>query len=466
MKKQFFTLAVLLYIAITAQAQEQDTYTIYCGESITLMPDGGSLGTNATWKWYTGSCGGTLAGTGNALTVNPTTAATYYVRAEGSCGTTTCRSVVVNIKAPSFSIVRLANQATEGCLISFIAKSFPAGGTIKWSGATSTGDNAATVTMRQAAATSTVGETGGYYKVSATYTIAAGSGCSSTANNYTGYTATCPYTGNDLVTGTCYQDGAGAGNWRAQILDARISGTAELNANEGRKYYNVVQMADGKWWMAQNLDYRKGLTWFNDARSYTSGYVGTYWCPGANGATFTTKAGCNIYGSLYPQGAIRASGGTGTVAEHSSADPSGVQGICPNNWHLPSDTEWGKMLDCAEGNCNSGIHYPVLSGYHGNTGRLLKSANTCPKNDPECTTLSNPQWYYDSLTAGTDYWGFNLIPAGGRSIYGYFEGLGTSAIAWTSSEQIVVTNWVYNQWTVNFKSVVLSRGFSVRCVRN
>ena len=59
---------------------------------------GQSLGTNAQWKWYSGSCGGTSVGTGTSINVTPTTTTTYYARAEGDCNTTDCVShtVVVN----------------------------------------------------------------------------------------------------------------------------------------------------------------------------------------------------------------------------------------------------------------------------------------------------------------------------------------------------------------------------------
>jgi len=62
---------------------------------------GGSLGTNASWKWYTGSCGGTLVGSGSPLNVSPATTTTYYVRAEGECGTTSCAQVTVTVKTAS-----------------------------------------------------------------------------------------------------------------------------------------------------------------------------------------------------------------------------------------------------------------------------------------------------------------------------------------------------------------------------
>ena len=70
---------------------------ICVGSSTTLNVNGGSLGTGANWNWYTGSCGGSLVGSGPSLTVSPGTTTTYYVRAQGTCNTTTCQSVTVTV---------------------------------------------------------------------------------------------------------------------------------------------------------------------------------------------------------------------------------------------------------------------------------------------------------------------------------------------------------------------------------
>jgi uncharacterized repeat protein (TIGR01451 family) len=68
------------------------------GIAVTLTQVGGTLGTNASWKWYTGaSCGTTLAGTGPALVVTPAVTTTYYIRAEGDCNITSCMAVTVTI---------------------------------------------------------------------------------------------------------------------------------------------------------------------------------------------------------------------------------------------------------------------------------------------------------------------------------------------------------------------------------
>ncbi len=67
------------------------------GKKITLSIEGGTLGTNAQWRWYTSSCGGTIVGTGASITLTPTVTTTYYVRAEGDCNTTACEQVTVSI---------------------------------------------------------------------------------------------------------------------------------------------------------------------------------------------------------------------------------------------------------------------------------------------------------------------------------------------------------------------------------
>ncbi|MEL1240607.1 Ig-like domain-containing protein [Flavobacterium flavipallidum] len=73
------------------------TTTICNGTSTTLTLNGGSAGTGATAKWYSGSCGGTLVGTGSSISVSPTLTTTYFVRYEGICNTTSCVSTTVTV---------------------------------------------------------------------------------------------------------------------------------------------------------------------------------------------------------------------------------------------------------------------------------------------------------------------------------------------------------------------------------
>lgn len=83
--------------SVSPTAAVKNTGPICPGMPVTLTVSGGSLGTNATWRWYSGSCGGTLVGTGTSVVVNPLLTTTYYVRAEGDCNVSACVSVTVTI---------------------------------------------------------------------------------------------------------------------------------------------------------------------------------------------------------------------------------------------------------------------------------------------------------------------------------------------------------------------------------
>ncbi|MGH2553959.1 MAG: T9SS type A sorting domain-containing protein [Chitinophagaceae bacterium] len=80
---------------------------ICSGNNTILTVTGGSKGTGANTEWFTGSCGGTPAGTGDALSVSPITATTYYVRYNGFCNATLCVSVTVTVAQP-------VNAGTDG----------------------------------------------------------------------------------------------------------------------------------------------------------------------------------------------------------------------------------------------------------------------------------------------------------------------------------------------------------------
>ena len=74
------------------------------GDSTTLTLNGGGGGTGEIIKWYTDSCGGTLAGTGNGLSVSPTTTTTYYGRYEDGtpCNyNSACSSVTITVNQKS-----------------------------------------------------------------------------------------------------------------------------------------------------------------------------------------------------------------------------------------------------------------------------------------------------------------------------------------------------------------------------
>lgn len=67
------------------------------GTPVTLTASG-ALNNASGFQWYTGSCGGTLVGSGTSITVNPTVTTTYFVRGEGGCTTPgLCGQVTVTV---------------------------------------------------------------------------------------------------------------------------------------------------------------------------------------------------------------------------------------------------------------------------------------------------------------------------------------------------------------------------------
>jgi hypothetical protein len=119
-------------VAATSITTNRAFNNICQGENITLTLQGGSLGSGAVWKWYSGSCGspGTLINTGStSITVSPSVTTTYYVRAEGTCNTTACASVqvIVSTSAPGQLTIVSAPEVLSTGIIAPIVVSFPAG---------------------------------------------------------------------------------------------------------------------------------------------------------------------------------------------------------------------------------------------------------------------------------------------------------------------------------------------------
>lgn len=77
-----------------------DTIACGAGNPMVLRVLSGDLNASGEWKWYSGSCGGTLVGTGDIITINPTATTTYFVRGEGGCASTPgpCASVTVTLR--------------------------------------------------------------------------------------------------------------------------------------------------------------------------------------------------------------------------------------------------------------------------------------------------------------------------------------------------------------------------------
>ena len=139
--------SVLFDPSVMADSISASTTSLCAGETATLTVNGGHLGLDAQWVWYSGSCQGTAVGTGSTIVVSPQTSTTYYVHAIGSCDTTMCVSVLIDASdppVPGFSTVQNPSDCglADGSITAIAAGGMPPY-TFQWSngatGATITG---------------------------------------------------------------------------------------------------------------------------------------------------------------------------------------------------------------------------------------------------------------------------------------------------------------------------------------
>ena len=102
--------SVTVNLVSNVQGTAQASVSAVCNSgSVTLTQTGGSLGTGATWKWYSNPTFTTLVGSSTAAdasvtTTVATTTKTFYLRAEGNvCGATAGSSVTVTVNASSIA---------------------------------------------------------------------------------------------------------------------------------------------------------------------------------------------------------------------------------------------------------------------------------------------------------------------------------------------------------------------------
>ncbi len=236
----------------------------------------------------------------------------------------------------------------------------------------------------------------------------------------------------------------------------------QMTDSRDNKVYEIIKMADGKWWMRENLNYQKGLTFrsasnqpFTSATNGVPG-IGNFWCGNAS------LADCDKWGALYTWEAAVSTDGVGTWSEppasqlytqSASGNPTSIcnRGICPQGWHVPSDGEWGDMLNAVE----TGIkNHTTTTGWIGtNAGTALKSSG---------------------FTTGVKQSsGFSVFAAGYRYSNGSgFGNRGSDVAFWTASGYGAAYAW-YRQFSSSYTTVsrsntnsYRSNGFSVRCLQD
>jgi uncharacterized protein (TIGR02145 family) len=256
---------------------------------------------------------------------------------------------------------------------------------------------------------------------------------------------------DDVLPGTTYYVKAFAGtNSNTLYGDLKSFTTPDtfklLIIDIDHNIYYTVKIGN-QIWMSDNLKatrYSDGSTiprveerqdWFNFSL-YTRAYCwyDNYGAVGATyGALYTWPAAMNIYSG-------------------NDIKPGKVQGVCPDGWHLPDDSEW-KQLEIFLGMSQAEADGENWRGE--NEGGAMKHSGT--------------QYWTSPNTSSTNSSGFNSLPAGWRDGAGYFRNFGTSARFWTSSKRGDYA-WVrqldYNSSQIFRGTLGLYEGISVRCIKD
>lgn len=199
--------------------------------------------------------------------------------------------------------------------------------------------------------------------------------------------------------------------------------------------YEVVTIGS-QIWMAENLRYLPSVVGPGTG-SQTEAYYYVYGYDGTSVEDAKATENYTIYGVLYNWTAAM------NGASSSATNPSGVQGVCPPGWHLPSHAEWTQLTD--------------FLGGHGVAGGKLKEEGTAHWNSPN--------------TGATNITGFTALPGGQRrpsgGIFNRLNEFGT----WWSASEMSSTHARSRDMQHNLESVVnlnqtKDYGFSVRCIKD
>ncbi len=197
-------------------------------------------------------------------------------------------------------------------------------------------------------------------------------------------------------------------------------GETFTDPRDGKNYNTVI--IGNQCWMAENLNLG---TMINGIDEMTDNGVVEKYC------YKNDPANCDEYGGLYQWN---------EMMEYTTI--AGIQGICPSNWHLPTDLEWTTLTDFLGGESIAGGEMKETDITH------WKKPNTGATNESE----------------------FTALPSGYCGAMGYFHNLGKYCTFWTSTEGGTLGAWgrrlSYGNDGVYRGSGDESYGYSVRCLKD
>ena len=223
-------------------------------------------------------------------------------------------------------------------------------------------------------------------------------------------------------------------------IEETTSGTF-IDSRDGNEY-NWVQIGN-QVWMAENLAYLPSVNMVADGSEDAAGsYYYVYGYDGTNVADAKATDNYATYGVLYNWTAAMDGEASSTT------NPSGIQGVCPAGWHVPSHAEWTELTDYLGGESVAGGKLKETGTTH------WASPNTGATNETGFTAL--PGGYRNDRGSFSDVGTFNRIGSNG---YWWSATEGNATIAWDLN---IFLNYSYVLRFYYYEEV----GFCVRCVRD
>ena len=227
---------------------------------------------------------------------------------------------------------------------------------------------------------------------------------------------------------------SGGWNWdvpKEARMNSAIAYNTMIDSRDGQ-FYKTVKIGD-QVWMAENLNYADSMktpsllmrSWcFNDVPEYCAVTGRLYtWAAAIDSVKLATDVD-------YPQDC-----GYGKTCSL----PAKVQGICPDGWHLPTESEWNSL-------------FSEVGGVSAALGNL--------------TSQTGCDWGF-----GMDTYGFSALPAGFRAVDGRFGSGGSDAAFWSATEIDLSHANAYVVYLYSFDRDAYSgshkgEAFSIRCLQD
>jgi uncharacterized protein (TIGR02145 family) len=207
-----------------------------------------------------------------------------------------------------------------------------------------------------------------------------------------------------------------------------------VDTRDGQEY-ETVQIGQ-QCWMAENLNIGNRIDGVNEQTD--NGIIEKY-------CYNNSETNCNTYGGLYQWDEMM-----------NYTTTAGVQGICPDGWHLPTDGEWTALTNYVSSQpeylCNSNTTY---------IAKDLAATTNWNTYSETCAVGNN--------LAANNATGFTALPGGFRYPDGSFYNVNDYGSWWSSPQGGASDSWnrdlrYYNAHVGWYNNGKLN-GFSVRCLK-